>query len=677
MALYVGTNYHPHDWEPKRWETDLRLMKQAGFRVVRMGHLCWDSYEPEDGVYTFEWFDAVMELCAEEGLRVILDISMRPAPEWVHRICPGCEIYSAQGVREEPLRRYMEDVDDPEYQFYALRFAKTLVRRYKEHPALLGFGLCNEQGDGPVSYSEAAAGRFRKWLEQKYGSIERLNRAWNTQRWSRRLPSFAAVKLQQSGSAVGAPEAWLDMKRFYGEGVLRFLKRLRETVEKEAHGICHSSNHVAESERLGFDYLAGYGEFADYPGFGFYPGLEPEDENTLMYVLMYMQHRLAETGKPMWCLEFQTGNFGCYAARDGVIRMYALLCLAYRTQMVLAWTWRSMLGGEEQYYFGLLDHDGTCGKKYGEFAQIARDFQKLENCRLPYLPQPEAAVAYCYENVFICEYGACFYRRPYKQQIADTVRMFFRKNLDFNMVDLRNMKGHYRILVIPGHAEMTEEMADTVRSFVREGGIALMTAYSAKVDENNAVFDVPWPGRLSDVFGIRVRGFERSAGRMEENGRTAPPRKLCVSSREGERTVFEASYWEQLELDTAEVFAQYEEGAEGCAVSVHRFGKGSAYYASPEAETGFLEWLYDKIAVREGLDRGLAGPGGVVMRRLSEEELLVVNTTGQTQQIEIPGTHRRILTGQIVEETLELSPYDGDVLKKEPCGAAEGKEERL
>jgi len=33
-------------------------MKAADFRVVRMGHLAWDSFEPTDGNFTFAWFDS-------------------------------------------------------------------------------------------------------------------------------------------------------------------------------------------------------------------------------------------------------------------------------------------------------------------------------------------------------------------------------------------------------------------------------------------------------------------------------------------------------------------------------------------------------------------------------------------------------------------------------------------
>ena len=59
-TLYIGTNYHPHDWPPERWAQDLDMMAQRGFTVVRLGHLCWDSFEPEEGVYTFSWMDRVM-----------------------------------------------------------------------------------------------------------------------------------------------------------------------------------------------------------------------------------------------------------------------------------------------------------------------------------------------------------------------------------------------------------------------------------------------------------------------------------------------------------------------------------------------------------------------------------------------------------------------------------------
>lgn len=264
MGLYVGTNYHPHDWPEERWPEDIRLMKEAGFSTVRMGHLCWDSYEPEDGVYTFAWFDRVMDLCHQAGLEVVLDISMRPAPTWVHKRCPGVDIGDKSGRPQASLRRYMEDVDDPQYQYYALRFAKVLVNRYKDHPALFAFGLCNELGDGYISHSEYARERFIKWLQRKYETIEVLNKAWATQRWSRRLNSFNDVVIPENEIALGSPESWLDMRRFFSDGIGDFFVKIKKVVEENAPGALHSSNHYAERSWLGFDYLRVCGDAVDY-----------------------------------------------------------------------------------------------------------------------------------------------------------------------------------------------------------------------------------------------------------------------------------------------------------------------------------------------------------------------------------------------------------------------------
>lgn len=57
---------------------------------------------------------------------------------------------------------------------------------------------------------------------------------------------------------------------------------------------------------------------------------------------------------------------------------------------------------------------------------------------------------------------------------------------------------------------------------MKEGGIAIMTAYSAKVNENNSVFDTFQPGLLSDVFGLRVAGFERTMVHPPAKGEKTP-----------------------------------------------------------------------------------------------------------------------------------------------------------
>ena len=168
-------------------------MKDAGFTVVRMGHLAWDSYEPSEGKFDFAWFDTVMDMMNKAGIKVILDIAIRPAPIWLHHKYPSIDIVDVNGDVQYPNHRYMEDIGDPMYQKYALRYADTITKQYANHPALLAFGIDNESGDGRISYSETSQKRFIAWLKKKYLTVDNLNKAWATQRWSRRINQFDEI----------------------------------------------------------------------------------------------------------------------------------------------------------------------------------------------------------------------------------------------------------------------------------------------------------------------------------------------------------------------------------------------------------------------------------------------------------------------------------------------------
>jgi beta-galactosidase len=74
--------------------------------------------------------------------------------------------------------------------------------------------------------------------------------------------------------------------------------------------------------------------------------------------------------------------------------MYANLALMMGAQGILAWTFNSHQGGEEQALFGLVNHDGTPSWKVDEFARIATEFKQLAKYGFPRLTHPEVAIAY-------------------------------------------------------------------------------------------------------------------------------------------------------------------------------------------------------------------------------------------------------------------------------------------
>lgn len=579
MSLYVGCNYHPHDWSRERRKKDIKMMKEAQFTTVRLGHLCWDSYEPKDGIYTFEWFDECMDDFLEAGIGVVLDLSTRPAPTWVHSKCPGCDIYGPSGTRQASLHRYMEDVTDLEYQKYALRFIKKMINRYKSHPALMAFGLCNEQGAGFMSHSPYTRKRFIKWLEKKYETIDALNHAWQTQRWSRRVSTFSEIEIPDNELTKGAPEEWLDWRRFISDGYVDWLEKMAIAVKELAPGIAHSSNHYSNHPSGGFDYLGGCEKFVDYPGIGYYPYYSIDK----MFYTINSEFllRITETGKPLWCLEYQSGRNGICCAPKNYTYMLAMHSLINRVQMVLGWTWRTMLGGKEQYHYGLLGHDGMPLPNYYDYMRIASDYKKLQKYGFPYLPVPDIAVAYNYDSGIMISYESGQYRQDYNSTHAEVYRTFFDRNKDYNVVDLRKLVGTYKLLIVPNHCVMEQSAAETIRNFVKEGGSVIMTGYSAILDETGTAFSTSRPGRLVDVFGARVAAFFR-ADMLEE--------KKALKLVDGEIPL-EIEYYEELKLFEAKSYAEFTDGS--CAVSVNHYGKGKAYYMTTEVNSNLLGWLVD------------------------------------------------------------------------------------
>lgn len=669
-ALYIGTNYHPHDWPKERWAHDLDLMVQCGLTVVRLGHLCWDSFEPEEGVFTFSWMDEVMDLCQERGIGVFLDIPTRPAPTWLHKKFPSIDIVDRNGIRQNAHYRYMEDVGDPHFQEYAYRLAAKMAQRYASHPALMAFGMCNELGSGFISYSPTARERFVAWLKRRYCTLETLNHAWASHRWSRKLQSFEQVDFPIGGEVVGAPERYLDMRRFFSQELVEYMAGLKDTVNRFAPGIPVSSNHWAENPAVGFDYNHSWRRLTDFSGQGFYPGINPEDEKGIIGACFCNVHRAVENPLPDWNLEFQVGGNGGYGCPRKAMRMYAYLTYIYGSQAILAWTWRSMLGGEEQYLFGLLDHDGEPSWKLWEFRQIAEEAKLLEEKRLfPRKRQPEIAIAYSFEDLLISEYAKDYYTVSHRDQAVEAFTAAYRLNRDCALVDLREIENQYRVLILPGNAEMTPETEASIRKQLEGGATVIMTAFSAKVDENNQVFHTSLPGRLCDVFGVKVRGFDRAVthvsavnvGSLEKTPMKLLRRKVSIG-KNGETWLDEINYHEFLELTTAQPLVEYE-GAEGpftTAISCNPYGKGKAIYAGVPADEKMLRKLLEDVCAIKPAFNGL--PLGIAARALDEDKTLYVNTT--REPLTFLGEGRGLFTGKEYKGQVCLPPYEVELLER-------------
>jgi beta-galactosidase len=339
--------------------------------------------------------------------------------------------------------------------------------------------------------------------------------------------------------------------------------------------------------------------------------------------------------------------------------MWAYIGLIDGAQGLLAWTFNSHVGGEEQALFGLVDHDDTPSWKLTEFGSIASEFKKLQKMGFPRALNPPVAIAYSFEsrtasnpiNPSNSNSVKQYVTTPYMEQEQNAFAPLFKDNIDVAVINI----GHedlspYKMVVVPGDYLMDQASADALRRYVNAGGTAIMTAFSAKVNENNQWFNTPLPGRLSDVFGLKTNEFYRS--------------DVSLTGKIGDKE-FKTSinFYEVLEPATAKVLGRFA-NADGSppVVTVNRFGKGRAIYVATPAQPSIMQPLYRSLYTELNIQPGPKTPEGVYARAV-DGRTLYVNTTTEDKDIAVDGQKTGILSGKTYKGMLHLAPYGVDLVQ--------------
>ena len=655
QVLYVGANYHPHDDKnPEKIKKDIELMKAAGLNVVRLGHLAWDSYEPSDGKFDFDWFDTVMNMMDKSGIKVILDIAIRPAPIWLHHKYPSIDITDANGDVQYPNHRYMEDIGDPMYQKYALRFADTLTKRYGKHPALLAFGIDNESGDGRISYSETARQRFISWLKNKYSNLENLNKAWATQRWSRRINQFEEIGFPVATHPTDVPERMLDFRRFVSDEINQLLFKVIEKVNTNAPNALVNTNAWYYSQMKYFDYSQiAYSGKMTREGCGFYPGLSLITNGGVMNALFGISRIQFESTNPFWCTEFTT-----MTAVPNSIRKSAYASLMYGNQMVCGWTWQSMHSGEEQYLEGMIDWDGIPNRKYDEYKKIATEFKKIEKF-FPYKPQAEVGLAFSFPS----QIASSYFPEQHDNQLQACFDLFYLRNMDARIIEISRSSLNYKLLIVPGVAVMDEATATKIRDFVKNGGTVIMTSNSAIVDETGRVFASTHPGRLNDVFGIRVGSYEETEALNEISRKSYKGKKLEFNYK-GKAIDTESSRFDIIEPKGAEIIGSLTSLDKDYPIMTsNKYGKGRAIYVGLPANGDVLNPLLDELISELSIKKGPDVPSGVMARQIDKSHFLYLNVSGESKEIQMKGNSHSILFDKDYNGNFTIAPYEPELIE--------------
>jgi beta-galactosidase len=330
----------------------------------------------------------------------------------------------------------------------------------------------------------------------------------------------------------------------------------------------------------------------------------------------------------------------------------------YGNQVVCGWTWQSMHSGEEQYLEGMLDWDGVPNRKYDEYKKIALEFKKIEKY-FPYQLKAEVGLAFSFPS----QVASAYFPQRHDNQLQACFDLFYHRNMDARVVEISKSLLPYKLLIVPGLAVMDEITANKIRDFVKNGGTVVMTSNSAIVDETGKVFATTRPGRLNDVFGIRVGSYEETASLNEISGKSFTGKKIEVSYK-GEAINSVSERFDVVEPKGAELLASITSlDKDYPIITSNKYGNGRAIYMGLPANGEILNPLLDDLINELSIKKGPEVAPGVMARQIDNNHILYLNVTGDAKEIQMKSNSRSILHDKDYPGNFTLLPYEPEFLE--------------
>ncbi len=525
--MLYGVAYY-HEYQPyERLSEDIRLMREAGLTVVRLGELTWTSWEPEDGRFEFDWMDRVIDAMHEAGIKVILGTPTYAIPAWLHRKYPDLMAEYAQGKRAYYGARQNMNHAHAAYRFYAERIIRELIRHYAPHPAIIGYQVDNETGSG-LLHNPDVFQKFVEYLQHKFGSVEKLNEVWGLTYWSHRLGDWADLWTPDGNTNPGYDLEW---RRFQASLVTDFLTWQKRIVREYARSDQFITQDVVgvhgRAELDVYDIAQAMDVLAINPYHVTQDGLNlsAAGDHAFGAPEWMLEGRGADPG--VWSIflnadfargvkqanflitELNAGSIGSshcnYPSYDGQWRSVAYTFIARGANMVAYWHWHTLHYGTETYWGGVINHDLEPGRCYAEFSRIAHELRQHDAILTDLKPDAEVAFLYSQDSKYALEFMPALAQPPtlqpdrgsYRKTFDTFFQAFFEARAQSVVLHPQQDFEAYPLVVVPALYVAADELLQRLLDYAAQGGHLLLTFKAGYADEFARIRSVRAPGVLA------------------------------------------------------------------------------------------------------------------------------------------------------------------------------------
>lgn len=585
-----GAAYYSEYTPTDRLDEDIRLMREAGVTVVRVGESTWSLFEPQDGVFSFEWMDRILDRLHKAGIKVILGTPTYSIPAWMAASHPEVLSQRWDGKQEHYGIRQNMDIYNPTYRRYCERIIRKMMEHFAGHPAIIGYQVDNEVEARKIGNRDYFEG-FREYIRSEFGdSLAELNRRWGLNYWGMNINTWDEF---YDRPGVTNPSYKLWWERWNRKVTADFLNWQADIVN-EYRRPDQFVTHCFMPYFYNIDQVEAFRQM-DYPAINIYYTMQDAQDGMWIAYAGDFMRPVCRRGN---FLVTETNAQGTgwssrdqYPPYDGQLRQNMYAMLASGANMVEYWHWATLHYGQETYWRGLLGHDGQPNRVYAEFARGAAELEKVGKKLVNLKKRNRVAMLFSHDSKHALDFMPYTNGDQYKDYMV--YEALYRQNIECDIlsVDKVNDFSGYDMLVVPPLYVATDETLRRISDFVEQGGEVVMLYKSGYCNEDDAVRPVLAPGPLAAACGFTYQEFS-SIRRLNLR-----PNDIGAA----DNTV--GTWMEFLCPTTAKplAYADHEFFGKWPCVTENSFGKGHLTYIGAVPSQELLQKLIARAADRKGI----------------------------------------------------------------------------
>lgn len=522
--MKIGVYYYPEQWPENEWARDFNNIAGYGFEFTHLAEFSWTFLEPKENIYDFRQLDRAIDMAAKAGLKVILCTPTLCPPAWMGIKYPEIYLTGSDGRRREHGIRANASITDSIYKNFADNIVTAMAIHYARDKRIWGWQLDNE----PLAvsdFSPPARRAFQRWLQEKYGTIDKMNASWGGSFWSTRYDNFGQVLIPNEEMNVEdklSPHAILDFRRFTADVTGRFINRqadiLRKHILPNQWITTNYTNVSKEADPRRSDQI-------DFPTFTMYPvnGKNELGGNNFRTGIPYRIYEACDYYRPIkgvtGVMELQPGqiNWGSVnpQPQPGAVKMWIMQAFGGGCSFLCTYRYRHPLWSSEMYHEGIVGTDGLTLSEGGkEFVEAINEMKVLRSAYdstsvMPRMMEKrKTALLWSHDVMWDLDiqkqtdlWNTWSFRNTYTSAVksAGAPMDFISENDDFE---------NYHFLIAPAYQLIDSSLVKKWRRYAEEGGNLILTCRTGQKDKTGHFFEAGWSQPIVSLTGAEVDFFD-------------------------------------------------------------------------------------------------------------------------------------------------------------------------